>query len=168
MINDVKESYSNNDWHTREDYYKQACGQIILNPNPTTKDVMSLTAYIDNILSEALLELSYVKRNYLMYKTKMTLSEKEAFLICKQNSLATEPTKKITENDVKGLVVQYLKNNHYENTNLSIYDIVQLYEYRLTFIESVVKILTEKKAGIITDNAMLKIESNLSQDNINN
>lgn len=168
MISDVKECYSNQDWHNREEYYKKACGQIILNPNPTTKDVMALTAYIDNILSEALLELSYVKRSYLMYKTKMTLSEKEAFLICKQNSLATEPNKKITENDVKGLVVQYLKNTPFGNTKRSIYDIVQLYEYRLTFIESVVKILTEKKAGIITDNAMLKIESSLSPDTTQN
>ena len=39
-------------------------------------------------------------------------------------------------------------------------------EYRYTFIESVVNILTEKKGSLISDSAMMKIESSLNQSNV--
>ena len=161
MIQNVKKSYTNKEWEQREDYYKNACGALNLDETPTTTTVMALTAKIDDILSEALLDLSYIKRSYDMYKTSMTLEEKESFTILKQQQLASG--NKITENDVKGLVVTYLKKKPIsQNSKASIYDTVQYYSYRLAFIESVVKILTEKKAGLITDNTMLKIEANMT------
>ena len=159
-IQDVKSAYSSTDWNIREDYYKNACGGITIPPQPTTKDIMRLTAEIDAILSEALLELAYIKRNYSNYKTKMTLAEKEAFLLCKQTGLATN--QKITEKEVTGMVVKYLKDHPLDGAKHSIYTLVHNVEYRLTFMESVVKILTEKKAGLISDNTMLKIEASLS------
>ena len=68
----------------------------------------------------------------------------------------------LNENEVKGLVVKYLRSHPIYGMKHDIYTLVQSVEYRLTFIESVVKILTEKKAALISDNAMLKIESSIS------
>ena len=73
MIQNVKKSYTNKEWEQREDYYKNACGALNLDETPTTTTVMALTAKIDDILSEALLDLSYIKRSYDMYKTRVTL-----------------------------------------------------------------------------------------------
>lgn len=160
----LKESYSINEWKQREQYYIQQCQSIIIPPEPTTKDVMQITSKIDTLLSEALFDLSHIKRNLSLYKNKMNLAEKEAFVICKQQQIAQ--SNKVTENEVKGLVVQYLKTHPLDNGKYSIYVLMQNTEYRYTFIESVVNILTEKKGSLISDSAMMKIESSLNQNNV--
>lgn len=164
-IQNVKEAYTMSEWTAREQYYIKECAAIVLPQDPDPKSIMRLTSQIDDVLAESLMDQAYIKRRYLDYKTKMGLAEKEYFVTLKQqysNPTGSAAPMKLTENEVKGLVVKYLRSHPIYGMKHDIYTLVQSVEYRLTFIESVVKILTEKKAALISDNAMLKIESSIS------
>ena len=158
-LQDVKEAYTTLEWNAREKYYIAECAKIIVPSDPTPKLIMNITSEIDTLLSEALMDLAFVKRKFLDYKTKMNLAEKEYFVAIKQQS-----TVKLTENEVKGSVTSYLRSHPIYNMKHDIYTLVQSVEYRLTFMESVVKILTEKKASLISDSAMMKIETALTNN----
>lgn len=159
-IQDVKDGYTQADWNIREAYYAHALKQIDIPLEPDTKTIMRLTSLTDSLLSEALLELAYIKRKYNDYKTKMTLSEKEAFTILKRNNIPTNA--KITEKEITGMVVEFLKTKPLDNMQISIYKLVQNAEYRLGFIEAVVKILTEKKSALLADISMIKVEKDIT------
>ena len=166
----VKEAYTNQDWANRESYYVQEVGKINLPTDPNSKDIMRIVAEIDGLLSEATLECSYLRRKFQDLETKMKLSEKETFIILKQQNNA--PTgagapAKLTESDVKGLVVKYLRSNPIHGMKSDIYTVLQSVEYRLVFIEAVVKMLTDKKMSIFADKAMIAIEAGMGGGNNN-
>lgn len=164
-IQNVKEAYTMSEWTLREQYYAKECAAIVIPREPDSKSIMMLTSQIDDVLSEALMDLAFIKRRYLDYKTKMGLAEKESFVTVKQTNLNTTGSgapSKLTENEIKGLVVKYLRSHPIFGMKHDIYTLVQSVEYRLTFIESVVKILSEKKAGLIADLSMIKLEASIS------
>lgn len=156
----VREAYSQNEWSDREDYYVQETSKITIPVEPTTTDIMRITSEIDALLSEAMLDNAYIKRNFENLNTKMKLAEREAFAILR----ATPPsgaTSKPTENEIKGLVVQYLKSHPLDGHKYDIFTLVSSVQYRMVFIEAVVRMLSEKKGALISDNGMLKIESSM-------
>lgn len=162
-INDIKKSYTIQEWERREDYYTKACARIVIPEDPTSKDIMRIESEIDKLLTEALFDLANIKRKTLDYKMKMQLAEKEAFVLVKNGQVGNiDPSKKLTENEVKGVVVTYLKSAPFNGTSADIYTIYQNTEYRFAFIESVVKILSEKKSALVADSGMLKIENTVT------
>jgi hypothetical protein len=155
----VKLAYTNAEWAQREQYYIDQINKIDIPADPTTGDIKRITSEIDSILSEALLDFAYIRRNFEKYETLMKLATTEAFSTVK-SSIPT--TQKPTESEVKSHVVTYLKNNPLPGMKHSIYDLVMGYEERHIFMQEMIKILEGKKAALVTDNAMLKIESNIS------
>jgi hypothetical protein len=165
-VSNVKETYTMQEWKGREQYYVQEVGKINLPVDPNTKDIMRLEAAIDSLLTEAMLDLAYIRRRYQYLDAQMKLAEKETFSILKQNPPSGLTNTKLTENDIKGFVVKYLKSHPIiPNSKIDIYTMVQATEERLLFIEMVVKMLTEKKGALVTDNGMLKIEASVSGGN---
>lgn len=173
---DVKQNYNSIEWKAREQYYITKTNDIVLVPSPSTRDIMRLTAQIDEILSEALLDYAYTKRMAADYHNKLSLSEKEAGYILKKQSLipdASGKVNKLTTDDIKNMTVTYLKTHPIKNSDgsqskFNIYDVCSTVDYRNTFMESVVKILSEKKSALISDNAMLKIEAGITNTPQNN
>lgn len=187
-IMNVKDVYTNLEWTTRESYYILEVGKIHLPVDPNTKDIMRIISQIDSLLSEATLECAYLKRKYQDLKTKMELSEKEAYVNFKQKITAsvkaendaiekeekeltlsgvkfkakTKIIDKTTVNEYEGLVVKYLKTNLVYDMKFDIYTVLQSVEYRLIFIEAVVKMLSDKKMSIFADKAMIAIEAGIS------
>jgi hypothetical protein len=160
--NKIKEAYTTQEWTQKEAYYVQAVSKIKLPADPNTKDVMRLESEIDQLLTEAMLDLAFIKRKYEALDMQMKLSEKETFSILKKNPPSALAGTKLTENDIKGMVVSYLKGRPVQNAKLDIYTMLTATEQRFIFIDTVVKMLTERKSSLIIDTGMLKIESNLS------
>lgn len=158
-IMNVKQAYSVTEWAAREDYYVDELSQLIIPSDPSTKDVMNLNAKIDSVITEANIEFGYIDRNYQYYLTLMKNAEKECFSTVKTAQLSAG--NKVTENDIKGLTVTYLKNNPIGNMPTNIYDMVSNMERRHRFMEAVLGTLKSKRDSIVTINTMMKIESNI-------
>jgi hypothetical protein len=154
----VKALYSVSEWALREQYYIDEVKTIDIPADPTTGDIKRITSEIDSILSEALTDFAYIRRNFEKYDTLMKLATTEAFSTVK-SSIPT--TQKPTEAEVKSQVVTYLKKTPLQGMKLPIYDLVMNYEERHIFMQEIIRILEGKKGALVTDNAMLKIENNM-------
>ena len=158
-IMNVKQAYNSTDWAVREAYYVSELSQLVIPSDPNTKDIMQLNAKIDAVIAEANLEFGYIDRNYQYYMSLMKNAEKECFSTVKNTQLAMGA--KVTESDIKGLTVTYLKQNPIAGLQVNIYDMVYLTEKRHRFMEAVLSTLKSKRDSIVTINTMMKIESNV-------
>lgn len=158
-IRNVKQAYSHAEWALREDYYIDELSQLVIPSDPNTKDIMQLNAKIDALIAEVNLEFGYIDRNYQYYMSLMKNAEKECFSSVKSSQLAMGA--KVTESDIKGLTVTYLKQNPLANLPANIYDMVNGTEKRHRFMEAVLSTLKSKRDSIVTINTMMKIESNM-------
>lgn len=158
--------YNDQQWQSRESYYTTKIQSITIPPSPTTRDMQEIESKIDEILTPALLDSASISRERDKWKLEKDLSEKETFVIQKQLALNPGPNampSKPTEKEIVGLSVAYLKSKKLYN-NMNVYELLSCYEYRLAFINAVVKALTEKKSSLIGDVAALKIESNIGSN----
>ncbi|AIY85315.1 hypothetical protein U729_3180 (plasmid) [Clostridium baratii str. Sullivan] len=162
----VNSNYSNEEWEEKEEYYIKECSKILIPPQPDERTIMRLTSEIDTILGEAIIEQAYLKKDLNILKNKLMLSEKELHINIKEKNfkekaLGPIPMAKVTTDDIKCHVTNYLRYTPYEDQDYDIYTLVLLAENRCTFIDAVVKLLSEKKTALIADNAMLKLEGNI-------
>jgi hypothetical protein len=170
-IRNVKAQYTDKQWEAREQYYMQELSYINLPEAPTSKDIMKIAALSDSLLTEALMDYAYIKRKFEIINNKVKNSKESLFSKIKHGQIGTAPTAKLTEAEIKGMVIGYMETNILEETkkedkdgNITGLTILQLHEKALErneYITSVVKSLTEKKASLITDAGVLKIESNI-------
>lgn len=156
----IKKEYTLKEWDEREAYYQQAIMGIVLPPLPDTKEVMSITSQLDLIYTEASFEYAQIKRKESIILMDLKNAETELFSTIKQQQLTAGA--KITEADVKGLVKTYIANNSMQGYNTDLYTLAKFYMNRSTFMEQVIKMISEKKQSIISVTAMLKIENSLT------
>lgn len=159
-ILNVKQQYGKAEWDQREDYYIQELAQLVIPSDPSTKEVMQLNARLDALIAEVNLDFGFIDRNYQYFLSLMKNAEKECFSIVKGIQLANGNTK-VTENDIKGLTITYLKQNPLAGLPANIYDIVSAAEKRYRFMEAVQSTLKSKRDSVLTINTMLKIEHNI-------
>lgn len=155
----LKETYTQAEWLDRERHYIEQVQGLQIPLDPNTKAIIALESAIDSVLSEALIEKSYLKRRYDKAEQDMKLSEKELHF-----QIKTDPNNqglKLTSDDLKSLVVTQLRHNPLPGYPTDIYSIVRSIGYRLSFIEEVVRTLHEKKQSLIIISSMMKIESGM-------
>lgn len=167
-IQNVKPQYTQKEWESREQYYIDKCSKINIPQQVDGRMIMSFTSIIDDLLSEALIEQAYMKKTLGSLKNKLMLAEKEMHLAIKErnfkeNGLDGIPSNKVTSDDIKSHITQYLKYTPLDNMPDNIYNIVFKAEARCTFIDAIVRVLSEKKSALIADNAILKLESSIRQ-----
>lgn len=156
----IKKNYTLTEWDAREAYYQQEVSALAIPGQPTTKEVMDLTSKLDALYTEASFDYANIKRKEEIANIDLKNAEIELFSTIKQQQLNANA--KITENDVKGLVKTYISQNKIKGYNSDLYSIMKFYINRSTFIEQVIKIISEKKQSIIATAAMLKIENSFS------
>lgn len=156
----IKKEYSLKEWEEREDYYAQTLLALNIPALPSTKEVMEITSKLDAIYTESAFEYAQVKRKEEMVAMDLKNAEIEMFSTIKQQQLTAGT--KITEADVKGLVKTYISTNQLGGYKSDLYSLVKFYMHRTTFMEQVIKTISEKKQSIIACTAMLKIENSFS------
>lgn len=157
----IKREYTLAEWKQREDYYINILETLTIPESPTVKEILNLTSRLDKLYTEASFELSMLKRKESRINIDLKNAEAKAFNIVKKDQLATTGAK-ITEKEVCGLVKTFLENNHIDGYNNDIYSLFKAVMDRVIFAESVVRVIAEKKASIISATAMLKIENSFS------
>ena len=155
-----KTDYTTAEWKLREQYYIDELTKLNIPEEPTTKEILNLTSKLDKLYTIAAFELANLKRKEARFRLDLKNAEAELFNILKKQELTAG--NKVTENDVKGIVKNYLMNNNIQGYNNDIYSLIKAVMDRLIFAEQVVKTITEKKASIIAATSMLKIENSFS------
>lgn len=156
----LQKDYTLVEWDTREDYYSQALIALNFPSQPDTKQVMDLTSKLDALYTEASFDFAYIKRKQELVDMDLKNAEAELFSTIKQQQLNANA--KITENDVKGLVKTYIATNQIKGYTSDLYTLSKYYIRRMTFIDRVIKIISEKKQSLIVTSSMLKIENSFS------
>lgn len=157
-IQDVKEQYSEQDWKLREKYYIDSVSLLVVPLQPESRVIGAFNTALDALKAEASLELAYTQRTLDTYTTIMKNAEKEIFVVLKRQQLGGGNAK-VTQDELKGLTVEYLKSNCINGLPENIYTIVGTISNRHTFISRVVEILKDKQQALVTLNLLLKIES---------
>lgn len=156
----LKKDYTNQEWLAKEDYYINELQKLVLPLQPNTKEVMEFTSKLDQLYTEASFDYSNFSRRLEIISIDLKNAEAELFSTIKQQQLSAGV--KITENDIKGLVKTYIANNKLKGYNADLYSLSKYYIMKTTFMQQVVKTISEKKNSLITDTAMLKIENSFS------
>lgn len=150
-------------------FYISQLSNITISSSPTVQEVNENNSKLDGLYTQAMFDHALIKRKEVAITIDLKNSEAELFNVIKKQQLANDPTTKLTENDVKGLVKTYLLNNCIGDHKLPIYVLLKAISSRLIFIDRVVDIIEQKKASLVTANGMLKLEKSFSgtKDNHN-
>lgn len=154
--------YSANQWITKEDWYAYECASIVISDTPSPAEIQQIAAKIDALLTLARIDYAYVNQTYDKYNMQLKIEEKRLFVELKINPPAKFNTLKLTVEEMKGIVTNVIQNQPWENTQYSLYQLVEMASKRNIFMEGVIKILQDKKDLLITHSGMLKIENSLN------
>ena len=154
--------YSANQWITKEDWYASECASIVISDTPSPVEIQQIASKIDALLTLARIDYAYVNQTYDKYNMQLKIEEKRLFVELKINP----PTKfnglKLTVEEMKGVVTNVIQTQHWETTQYSLYQLVEMASKRNIFMEGIIKILQDKKDLLITHSGMLKIENSLN------
>ena len=155
-------TYSANQWITKEDWYASECASIVISDTPSPAEIQQIASKIDALLTLARIDYAYVNQTYDKYNMQLKIEEKRLFVELKINP----PTKfnglKLTVEEMKGVVTNVIQTQHWETTQYSLYQLVEMASKRNIFMEGIIKILQDKKDLLITHSGMLKIENSLN------
>lgn len=159
----VRRIYNNAQWSVKEDWYVNECNNIVIPASPLPAEIQRCATLIDRLLSIARLDYSFVRQQFDTYSMQLKIEEKRLFIDLKINPPTQySSSAKFTVDEMKGMVASVINNQTWGNTNHSLYKLIEIYNARNVFMEGVIKLLQDKKDLLITHNAMLKIETSVS------
>lgn len=158
----LSRTYTHSQWIAKEDWYATQCNSIQLNESPTPAEIQQAAIRIDTLLSMARIDYAYVNQMYDRYSMQLKIEEKRMFVDLKIQPPAQYNTLKLTVDEMKGVVASVIQKTPWAGTKYSLYELVEMSSNRNIFMESVIKILQDKKDLLITHSGMLKIESSLN------
>ena len=156
----LKNEYTHEEWKQKEQYYIDALMNMVIPKQPTSKEIMEYTTQLDQLYTEAGFDYANVSRALEIVNIDLKNAEAELFASIKKQQLSAGV--KITENDVKGLVKTHIGTHKLKGYQSDLYSVIKYYIDKNTFMQQVVKTISEKKNSLITDTAMLKIENSLT------
>lgn len=154
QLTPMKSKYKNSEWQQREDEYIQCINSIVVPFDPDEKDICALNAAIDQVYTIAKIEQAIYSRLYDQMYQRRKNSETEVYLIVKRNIPVGQKT---TEAELKAMGVEYLTTTKVDNSNFTIYEMVDMALNRKTFMDGVVDILKTKSDKMITASGALKL-----------
>lgn len=156
---EVRRAYSASQWAQKEEWYVSEANRLTLPPDPSPSDVQDIALGIDALMTTARLDYAYIHQNCERYSMQLKIEEKHLFVTLKQNPPAEFASGKLTVDDIKGVVAHVIKNNGWNGSKMSLYKLVEESSSRDVFLESIIKLLQDKKDLLITHNGILKLEN---------
>lgn len=158
----LSRTYTNSQWIMKEDWYANECNSIRLNESPSPAEIQQAAVKIDTLLSMARIDYAYVSQMYDRYSMQLKIEEKRMFVDLKITPPSQYNTLKLTVDEMKGVVASVIQKTPWAGTKYSLYELVEMSSNRNIFMESIIKVLQDKKDLLITHSGMLKIESSLN------
>lgn len=159
---EVRRAYTSQQWQMKEDWYTKSVNAIQIPPGPSIMDIQDIASRIDNLLTIARLDYAYVSQGFDRYSMHLKIEEKRLFVDLKLNPPQGYQNLKLTVDDMKGVVAAVLRKDKWNNTNYTLYQLVEESSQRNIFMDAVIKSLQDKKDLLITHSSMLKIENSVN------
>ena len=161
----LKENYSDSEWAVKEAWYPRILAQITIPAdNPTSAHLQKAVVGLDVIAGVAFIDAARAESNYLRYDQLMKVEEGNAYVAVQngQTGSSIQNKAKLSIDDTKALVTQYLSSHPYDNTPHNIYELVNISRERREFMRNIIKLIEGKKDMFITTSANLKLDSTIS------
>lgn len=160
----LKENYSDSEWAVKEAWYPKILAQITIPAdNPTSAHLQRAVVGLDVVAGVAFIDAAYAESNYLRYDQLMKVEEGNAYVAVQNGQTGSIQNKtKLSIDDTKALVTQYLSSHPYDNTPYNIYELVNISRKRREFMRKVIELIEGKKDMFITTSANLKLDSTIS------
>lgn len=134
------------EWNQRESYYQNKVSRIRIIAEISEQMFKDAIAQIDEVLSEAQFDYSRAKSAYQQMETSEKVTVKEYFVMYKEEGNSDKLSEALSIKKVNS-------ENVYARTNEA--------RRRYNFMQAVIDLLRDKREMLITDSAILKIESSL-------
>lgn len=157
-----KNSYTDKEWAMKEQWYVDETNKLQFSSSPTPGEVQNFAIEVDKLLSVARIDYAFINQKYDRLSMQRKIEETRQFVLLKQQPPTRFVNMKLTVDEMKGVVAEVIQTTPWAGSSVSLYDLVQIYSSRYIFMESVIRLLQDKKDLLITHNGILKIENSLS------
>ena len=158
----VSRSYTNSQWNAKEDWYVNKVAGLSIPLSPTPADIGNVANDLERLLSLARLDMSFIEQSYDKFELLYKLQEKIIYNELDKYNIGVAPGQKLTVAEREGYAASILKNTPWDGGQLSLFDLRMLSRSRYTFMEGVIKTLTDKKDLLITHSSVIKTEASLN------
>lgn len=158
----VSRSYTNSQWTAKEDWYVNRVAGLSIPLSPTPADIGNVANDLERLLSLARLDMSFIEQSYDKFELLYKLQEKIIYNELDKYNIGVAQGQKLTVAEREGYAASILKNTPWDGGQLSLFDLRMLSRSRYTFMEGVIKTLTDKKDLLITHSSVIKTEASLN------
>lgn len=155
-------SYTSSQWTLKEDWYVNKVNNLVIPLSPSPADIANVANDLERLLVTARLDMSFIEQAYDKYELLYKLQEKIIYNdLCNYNVGVTQG-QKLTVAEREGYVASIIKNTPWDGGQLTLFDLRTQTRSRYTFMEGVIKALTDKKDLLITHSSVIKTEASLN------
>lgn len=155
-------SYTTSQWTMKEDWYVNKVNNLVIPLSPNPADIANVANDLERLLVTARLDMSFIEQAYDKYELLYKLQEKIIYNeLCNYNVGVTQG-QKLTVAEREGYVASIIKNTPWDGGQLTLFDLRTQTRSRYTFMEGVIKALTDKKDLLITHSSVIKTEASLN------
>lgn len=159
ILMNVKPYYTDTEWMQKFTLYGDECAKIGVDAaNLTSSDITVNAGRIDALLTPVRLDYANIQGRLAVLELQCKVIEQDAF---KQvyDGFVAKNAKMPAIDDRKAMATFNVENYKMQEDGLNVYELRQRYSARAIQIESIVKILQDKKDLLITYSAALKLEN---------
>lgn len=158
----VYRSYTNSQWTSKEDWYVNKITNLTIPLSPTPADIANVANDLEKLLVTARLDMSFIEQAYDKYELLYKLQEKVIYNSLDKYNVGVTQGMKLTVAEREGYVASIIQNNPWDGGKLSLFDLRTLSRSRYTFMQGVIKSLTDKKDLLITHSSVIKTEASIN------
>jgi len=158
----VSRTYTSSQWTMKEDWYVNKVANLTIPLSPTPADIGNVANNLESLLSLARLDMSFIEQSYDKFELLYKLQEKIIYNELDKYNIGVAQGQKLTVAEREGYAASILKNTPWDGGQLSLFDLRMLSRSRYTFMEGVIKTLTDKKDLLITHSSVIKTEASLN------
>lgn len=158
----VYRSYTNSQWTMKEDWYVDKVNNLTIPLSPSPADIANVANDLERLLVTARLDMSFIEQSYDKYELLYKLQEKIIYNELYNYNIGVTQNQKLTVAEREGYVASIIKNTPWDGGKLSLFDLRTLSRSRYTFMQGVIKALTDKKDLLITHSSVIKTEASIN------
>lgn len=158
----VYRSYTNSQWTMKEDWYVNKVNNLTIPLSPSPADIANVANDLERLLVTARLDMSFIEQSYDKYELLYKLQEKIIYNELYNYNIGVTQNQKLTVAEREGYVASIIKNTPWDGGKLSLFDLRTLSRSRYTFMQGVIKALTDKKDLLITHSSVIKTEASIN------
>ena len=157
---------SKKEWEQLELYYLEKINTIHIPEDPKPSDLLSINAKLEQLYHEARLDIYYAKRSFEHIESAYRKLKRALFPLVKAGK-NVEERDHLLQNYLMSTKLDQIEEHILQSLGLpkvpaTIYSIYDVYKERVDFLQTVLDLIADKTARLITDSGAMKIETKFS------